>query len=205
MIGILDALGLDKVHFAGLSMGGMVGMGLALHHPDRLRSATVCDARAEAPAQYRDAWTERSRKVRQEGIEAMVEPSVTRWFTDAFQRENAAGMERMRAMIRRTSPDGFCGSAAALRELDYERRLGDVTLPMLFLVGSDDNGASPATMRAMHEKTPGSRFAEIPQAGHISVVEQPDAFARALLDFLSDVDARERPGSAGSGARGSVA
>lgn len=189
VIGLLDACGLDKVHFAGLSMGGMVGMGLALHHPDRLLSLAVCDARGEAPPQYRDAWAERARKVRAEGIEAMVEPSVTRWFTEAFQNGDASRMDAMRAMVRRTSVDGYAGSAAALRELDYERRLGDVSVPTLFLVGSHDAGAPPAVMRQMHEKTPGSRFAELADAGHLSVVEQPEAFARALLDFLSDVDA----------------
>lgn len=189
VIGLLDAFGLDKVHFAGLSMGGMVGMGLGLHHPDRLHSLAVCDARAEAPPEYRDAWGERARKVRADGIEVMVEPSVTRWFTEAFQHTETARMEAMRTMIRRTSVDGYAGSAAALRALDYERHLAGLRVPTLFLVGSDDAGAPPAVMRRMHEKTPGSRFAEIAEAGHLSVVEQPQAFARALLDFLSEVEA----------------
>jgi len=190
VIGLLDACGLDRVHFVGLSMGGMVGMGLALHHPDRLLSLTVCDARAEAPPEYRDAWAERSRKVRAEGIEAMVEPSVTRWFTRSFQTDQPSRMDEMRAMIRRTSVDGYAGSAAALRDLDYERHLGTLTVPSLFLVGSDDAGAPPDVMRRIQEATPDSRFVEIADAGHLSVVEQPQAFARALLEFLSDVESR---------------
>ncbi|WP_018699329.1 3-oxoadipate enol-lactonase [Amorphus coralli] len=190
VIGLLDACGLEKVHFAGLSMGGMVGMGLALHHPDRLLSLAVCDARGEAPPQYRDAWAERARKVRAEGIEAIVEPSVTRWFTRSFQTDQPSRMDAMRSMIRRTSVDGYAGSAAALRELDYERHLGKLTVPSLFLVGSDDAGAPPDVMRRMQSATPDSRFVEVANAGHLSAVEKPQAFAHALLDFLSDVDGR---------------
>jgi 3-oxoadipate enol-lactonase len=187
-IAIVDALGLERPHFVGLSMGGMVGMGLALDHPGRFASVTVCDARGEAPQQYRDAWTERSRKVRESGIEAMVEPSVTRWFTERFQRDEPGKIAWMRDMIRRTTPDGYCGCASALRRLDYERRLGSIAIPMLFLVGEADKGAPPDAMRGMHEKTPGSRFATIAGAGHISVVEQPAAFAEALLGFLGEAE-----------------
>jgi 3-oxoadipate enol-lactonase len=193
VIGLLEALGIERPHFAGLSMGGMVGMRLALDHPGRFASVTVCDARGEAPQQYRDAWIERSRKVREGGIEEMVEPSVTRWFTARCQREEPEKMARMRDMIRRTSPDGYCGCASALRQLDYERRLADAAIPMLFLVGEADNGAPPEIMYGMHEKTPGSRFAAIADAGHISVVEQPAAFAKAFLGFLNEVAQGEAP------------
>jgi 3-oxoadipate enol-lactonase len=189
VIGILDAVGIEKTHFVGLSMGGMVGMGLALDHSARMSSVTVCDARGVAPPEYRDAWAERSQKVRVGGIETMVEPSVTRWFTPAFQHNNQAALDKVRHMVRRTSVDGFCGSAAALCELDYERRLPDVNIPMLFLVGREDQGAPVAAMRELHGKTPGSRFAEIPDAAHISVMEQPERCAAALLDFLDTVEA----------------
>jgi len=189
VIGILDALDLAKTHFVGLSMGGMVGLGLALTRPNRMASVAVCDSRGSAPAEYRAAWTDRSQKVRDGGIEAMVEPSVTRWFTPGFQRSNPEAIDRMRDMVRRTSADGYCGSAAALRDLDYERLLPAV-VPMLFMTGSGDQGAPPSVVRSMHAKAPGSHYVELPDAGHISVMEQPVLFAEAILDFVDSIEVR---------------
>lgn len=184
VIGLLDSLKIERTHFVGLSMGGMVGMGLALDRPERLSSLVVCDARGDAPQAYKDSWNDRIALVRANGIEAIVEPTLARWFTDAFKaRED--GMKFMRDMVLRTSVDGFIGSAEALKELDYARRLPEMTLPTLFLVGGEDAGAPPATMRTMHEATPGSSFVEIAGAGHISAVEQPEAVAAAVLEFLN--------------------
>lgn len=194
-IGLLDALGVRRTHFVGLSMGGMVGMGLALDHPDRLLSLSVCDARAFAPPEYRDSWTQRAAAVRERGIEAIVEPTLSRWFTPAFATRDPEGPERMKAMIRRTSVEGYAGCAAALRELDYLRRLGELRVPTLFLGGAQDQGAPPAVMREMHAAAPGSRYAEIPDAGHIANIEQPDRFHAAIQDFLASVG--DRPGTAG--------
>ena len=187
VIGLLDAADLGQVHFVGLSMGGMVGMGLGVEHGDRLASLTVCDARGHAPPQYRDAWAGRCDAVRQGGIEAMVEPSVSRWFTPAFQ-SRPDDMERMRQMVRRTSSEGYCGCAMALRDLDYERRLPELKVPTLYLVGDGDNGAPPEVMAKMHAATPGSQYIEIAEAGHMSAVEQPEAFAEAILQFLNDTE-----------------
>ena len=189
-IGILDTLDFAETHFVGLSMGGMVGLGLALSRPERLASVAVCDARGSAPVEYRAAWSDRSQKVRDGGIEAMVEPSVTRWLTQGFQRSHPQTLDRMRNMVRRTSPEGYCGSAAALRGLDYERLLPDVLVPMLFLTGSGDQGAPPAVVRAMQAMAPGSRYVELPNAGHISVVEQPAPFAAADLELVESIAAR---------------
>jgi 3-oxoadipate enol-lactonase len=190
VIGILDALDFARTHFVGLSMGGMVGLGLALNRPNRMASVAVCDARGSAPAEYRAAWSDRGQKVRDGGIEAMVEPSVTRWFTPGFQRSHPEIIDRMRDVVRRTSPDGYCGSAAALRELDYERLLPDTLVPMLFMTGSGDQGAPPAVVRAMQAKAPCSHYVELPDAGHISVMEQPALFAAAILDFVEGIEMR---------------
>ncbi|MCS6930711.1 MAG: alpha/beta fold hydrolase [Acetobacteraceae bacterium] len=184
VIGLLDALGIARTHFVGLSMGGMVGMGLGLNHPGRLLSLAVCDARAVAPPDYRAAWTDRAAKVRAEGMEAIVEPTLSRWFTPAFGRHDPSAREAVRRMIRRTSVEGYAGCAAALRGLDYLHRLGDLRLPVLFLGGAEDQGAPVEAMRAMHHATPGSRHVVIPNAGHLANLEQPEAFHAAVVDFL---------------------
>ncbi len=184
LLQLLHAHGISRVHLVGLSMGGMVGLGLALAHPDRLLSLTCCDARASAPAAYRANWAARAETVRLHGMEPMVAASVERWFAAGFATRMPAELARVEAMVRNTAPGGYRGCAAALRDLDYEGRLGAITVPTLFLVGAEDAGAPPDTMRAMAAATPGARFVEIPDAGHLSALEQPEAVATALLDFL---------------------
>jgi 3-oxoadipate enol-lactonase len=187
-VGLLDAFGIQRTHFIGLSMGGMVGMGLGLAHADRLLSLAVCDARAVAPPEYRDSWTQRARTVREKGIEAIVEPTLSRWFTPGFS-EDPQRPDAVRAMIRGTSDEGYAGCASALRDLDYLDRLGALRLPVLYLCGAEDQGAPPAIMRTMHAATPGSRYVEIPAAGHIANLEQPALFNAAILGFLEQAAA----------------
>jgi 3-oxoadipate enol-lactonase len=187
-IGLMDALGIDTAHYGGLSLGGMTALGLALDHPERLKSVIVCDARATAPPEYQKAWAERSEAVRARGMEAIVESTVTRWFApDALQRR-ADVVEQLRGLVRGTSVPGYCGSATALQKLDYGRRLGEIRVPTLFLTGAQDQGAPPAVMREMQQAVRGSRFVEIPDAGHISAAEQPTAVAKAIEAFLDDIE-----------------
>jgi 3-oxoadipate enol-lactonase len=189
VIAILDELNLDRVHFVGLSMGGMVGMELALRAPERMTCLAVCNARGASPAQYRDAWVERSANVRAGGIETIVESSIARWFTPHFLANRADAVEAMRGIVRGTSVDGYCGSAAALCELDHEKHLSRLTMPLLFLAGAQDQGAPPAVMKPMQQRAPGSRYVELREAAHISVVEQPRLFAEALIGFLDPIEA----------------
>lgn len=184
VICILDALDIRNTHFVGLSMGGMIGLGLTLDHAARLLSATICDARANATDDYRDAWSKRIQSVRQNGIDAIVESTVTRWFTPAFQANEPDRMNWMRSMIRRTSVAGYAGCGAALKDLDYGSRLHEIRVPIFYVVGSDDQGAPASVMWDMHKTTPDSHFVEIPDAGHISNVEQPSLFNAAVAGFL---------------------
>lgn len=184
VIGVLDALEVPKTHFVGLSMGGMIGLGLTLDYPERLLSATICDARADATEDYRDAWSKRIQSVRTGGVEAILESTVTRWFTPAFQENEPDRMNWMRSMIRRTSVEGYAGCGSALRDLSYGSRLNKIRTPVLYIVGSDDQGAPASVMWNMHTVTPNSHFIEIPDAGHISNVEQPSLFNAAVADFL---------------------
>jgi 3-oxoadipate enol-lactonase len=187
-IGLLDQLDIRRTHFVGLSLGGMVGLRLALDHPDRLSSLACCDARASAPEEYKNNWRQRQAAVREGGMETMVEPSMGRWFAPGYRTRQPERAREVEAMVRNTAPDGYRGCAAALEHLDYGPRIASITVPTLYLVGAHDQGAPPATMRAMHEATPASRYVEIADAGHLSCVEQPDAVAEALLTFFGAVE-----------------
>jgi 3-oxoadipate enol-lactonase len=183
-LGLLDALGVERTHFVGLSMGGMVALGLALQHPERLFSLSVCDARAEATEEYNEGWRQRVGIVRERGVCALVDRTLTRWFTPNFLAQPSPRLEKMRAMMAQTSTEGYCGCAAALQRLAYAHRLHEMKVPVLYLVGDQDLGAPPPIVREMHHRTPGSEYVEIANAGHISAIEQPQAFAAAILRFL---------------------
>jgi 3-oxoadipate enol-lactonase len=185
-VALMNALDISRAHYVGLSLGGMVGLGLALDHPERLISLACCDARASGSADYRNAWVHRRMAALEEGMEPMVEQSMARWFAPGFREHWPGRAAQVEAMIRRTSRNGYCGCAAALLTLDYFRHLGRIAIPTLYLVGKHDQGAPPATVRRMQEATPGAQYVEIPEAGHLSCIEQPDAVADALANFFND-------------------
>ena len=187
-VGILDALGIEQCHFGGLSMGGMVTLGLLLDHPKRLRSAVIADSRHTTRPDFTEAWLARAEEVRKGGVEAIVESTISRWSSAGLAQRSPAIIARMRAMILRTSANGYRGCAAALARLNYGHRLGEISVPTLLVCGSEDHGAPPENTRQMHAAIKGSRFVEIEQAGHISNIEQPRIFSDAVIVFLRDVD-----------------
>jgi 3-oxoadipate enol-lactonase len=187
--GLMDELKIETAHVCGLSMGGMVAQGLVLDHPRRIKSASVCDSRHSTAPEFSKAWYTRIGEVRGGGIEAIVDSSVTRWSSAGLAERRPDIIARMKAMIRNTSPDGYCGCAVALAHLDYGRRFGEIRTPMLFLTGSEDHGAPPEGTREMHRMVAGSRFVEIEQAGHISNIERPEPFNAAILSLVDDVEA----------------
>ncbi|MGA2894885.1 MAG: 3-oxoadipate enol-lactonase [Xanthobacteraceae bacterium] len=181
-LGLLDALGIDKAHFAGLSMGGATALGLAERHPERFASIIVCDSPCQSTPQSSQQWEERIKVAQQNGIEALVEPTIARWFPAETVAKNPPHLDKVRAMIKATPVNGFIGCAAALAAHDYAAAVATVKCPVLFLVGEKD-GPAPA-MRKLNEKLAGSRYIEIPDAGHISNMDRPAEFNRAVRDFL---------------------
>jgi 3-oxoadipate enol-lactonase len=185
-VALLDHFSIDRAHYVGLSLGGMTALGLAIHHSDRLLSIGVCDARADAPAEFRDPWDERIHVVRSEGMAALVEPTVRRWFLPETFNRRGSVIDPVRSMIRDTPADGFVGCARALQGLDYEGSLAQITVPTLLLAG-DADGPIPEINERMEQVIPRATRVVINGAGHISNVEQPEAFNRALSAFLASV------------------
>ena len=181
-IGLMDALSIEKAHFVGLSLGGVTAIGLAMAHPGRLSSVSICSARADATAASRAAWEERIHLAAEKGMAALVEPTVRRWFAAAGSSEKPA----VRAMIGSTSVEGFAGCARVLQALDLEPSLHKIAVPALLLVGSEDD-VLPGINKTMAARIPGARMVTIPGAGHLPNVEQPAAFSAALLEFLDSV------------------
>jgi 3-oxoadipate enol-lactonase len=182
-LALMDAHNIDKAHFGGLSMGGATALGLAERHPQRFLSIIVADSPCQSTPQSSQQWEERIAVAQKQGIEALVEPTVGRWFPPETVAANPPHLDKIRAMIRTTPVNGFIGCAAALAAHDYASAVGTVKCPTLFIVGEKD-GAAPVAMAKLHEKLAGSRFVTLPGAGHISNMDRPAEFSRALREFL---------------------
>lgn len=181
-VALLDALGLEKVHFVGLSMGGMIGQQLGARYGDRVHSLTLCNTASEmAP---RTMWDDRLAMAKEKGIAAMVEPTLQRWFTEPFRKDNPAVMARIGAMIRAVPAAGYAGCARAISEMNLTHRLKEIKCPALVMAGAEDAGTPVAMTHEIHANLPGSELLIIPEASHLSNVEQPAAFNVALSAFL---------------------
>jgi 3-oxoadipate enol-lactonase len=183
-VALLDALRIDTVHFVGLSIGGMIGQGLALNHGDRLESLTLCDTSAIMPAEAQPILQERIATARANGMADQVEGTLERWFTPAYLKANSPEVEMIRQQIRATPLAGYIGCSEALRGLKYLQRLSEITLPTLVMVGEEDPGTPVAAAEAIHERIAGSQLVILPAARHLSNIEQAAAFNEALLNFL---------------------
>lgn len=184
VIALLDALGIERTHFVGLSLGGMIGQHVALKAPQRLASLVLADTTSRYPAEAGPVWDERIRIVRQQGMEPMVEPTLARWFTERYRLGNPAVMARIGALIRATPVAGYLGCCHAIPRLDVTERLRALHLPALVMVGDQDTGTPEAMAREIHEAISGSQLVVIRDAAHLSNIEQVAQFNRALLGFL---------------------
>ncbi|MGH7312897.1 MAG: 3-oxoadipate enol-lactonase, partial [Candidatus Rokuibacteriota bacterium] len=186
-LGLLDALDIERAHWLGLSLGGMIGQTLALKAPGRLRSLVLCDTTSRVPSEAKPLWEGRIRTAEAQGMEPLVEPTIERWFTAPFRQRRPEVIDRVRTMIRETDPRGYAGCCHAIAALDLTDRLSAIRLPALVVVGEDDLGTPVAAARTMHEHIKGSELVVIPAAAHLSNIEQPEAFSNAVVKFLGRV------------------
>jgi len=183
VVALFDALAIERAHFAGMSMGGATALGLALKHPERVDRVMICDSGCASTPPTAQQWEERIAAARAGGMAPLVEPTIARWFPPETVAANPPHLDKVRAMIRSTPVDGFIGCAAALADHDFRSAVGSLTRPALFLVGEKD-GTTPVTMRQMHQALPGSAFVGLEGAGHISNLDRPAEFTRAITQFL---------------------
>jgi 3-oxoadipate enol-lactonase len=183
-LGLLDALGIERVHFVGLSMGGMIGQCLALNHPERLENLVLCDTAALLPEETQPIWQERIEMAREKGMEALVGETLERWFTPDFLRQDPPEVQLIRQQFLATPVDGYVGCSEAIRGLNYLERLSGIKMPTLIMVGEEDPGTPVASAEGMQQRIAGSTLVVLPSAAHLSNVEQVKAFNRALISFL---------------------
>jgi 3-oxoadipate enol-lactonase len=183
VVALMDALSIKRAHFAGLSMGGMTALFLAQRHPERFDRIVACDCGPASTPASAQQWKERIEIAAKDGIGALVEPTITRWFPPDFVATKAPVLDKVRQMIRSTPIAGFSGCAQALSDYDLRPGLGRIDRPTLLIVGTKD--ATLAGIRQIKDAVRGAALVELEGAGHIANVEQPAAFTGAMRDFLS--------------------
>ena len=185
--GLFDALGVERTHWVGLSMGGMIGQAFALKYPGTFSSIVLADTTSRRPANAAEMWGERIRIAQQSGMDALVESTLERWFTASYRASRQDVMQRIGNDIRSTPTAGFAGCCHAISKVDYLDRLREIHVPALVLVGEHDHGTPPAMAQQIHANLPGSELKFIPSAAHLSNIEQAQVFNDALTGFLSRV------------------
>jgi 3-oxoadipate enol-lactonase len=182
----LDALGIAKVHFIGLSIGGMIGQAFAIGHGARLASLMLCDTLPATLPGAAEAWAPRIAAIKQANSCApLADGTMERWFTDAYRPRDPARWRQIRDTIAATTPQGYLGCAAAILNFDFLPKLPTLKVPTLVLCGAEDPGTPPAENKRIAGLVPGARYEEIATARHFPNVEQPDAFNKVMMGWLS--------------------
>jgi len=194
LLALLDEHGIPRASFCGLSLGGMIGIWLAAEAPERIdRLALLCtSAWLGAP----EAWDERIATIRRDGVESVADAVVARWFTAEFAAREPQTVARRRRALTETSPEGYAGCCAAIRDLDLRERLATIAAPTLIVGALQDTATPIEHQAALAAAIPEARLTVLDGAAHLAAVERGPAVAAALLDHLGAGEARHERGMA---------
>ena len=182
LLEVLDELGLDRVSVCGVSLGGMVGMALAVKAPERVeRLVLACTSSYLGPSQQ---WNERARLVRAEGMEAIADTVVGRWFTQELVQEDPETVARFRAMLAATPPEGYARCCEAVAAWDARGWISAITAPVLVLAGAEDPATPVEHAELIASRIPGARLHILARAAHLANVERAEVFTGAVLEHL---------------------
>jgi 3-oxoadipate enol-lactonase len=181
---LLKFLKIERTHFCGLSMGGMIGQTFALKYPGVFQTLTLADTTSRYPAEAAPVWADRVKTAEAKGMEPLAQPTLERWFTEPFRNSNPAMVDGIRKLILATPVAGYAGCCHALPKINATARLKEIKCPILVIVGEQDPGTPVAMAKEIHDNAPGSKLVVLPQAAHLANLEQPAAFTRALEEFL---------------------
>jgi len=184
---LLRELDTGPVVWVGLSMGGMVGQELALRHPSLVRALVLANTTSAYPEAARAVWEQRIATVNAQGIEAIADAVMARYFTEAFRAEKAGTVSRFRRRVVSTDADGYVGCCSAVGHVDTTARLGQIGVPALVIAGELDQGTPVSMAQTLAEEIPNASLVVLKAASHLSAVEQPEAFKAAVMGFIDTV------------------
>ena len=185
---VLDALsqlGVEKCHWLGLSLGGMVGQAAALAAPEQIASLVLADSTSAHPTASRPMWEARAATAAEKGMVGIADGTLERWFTTDFARVQPGALADMRQAILTTPVEGFVQSALAIPKMNFTPRLGEINCPTLVVVGDQDHATPLEHSQTLAQGIQGARLVVIQNAAHLSAVEQPEAFNAALDTFYA--------------------
>jgi 3-oxoadipate enol-lactonase len=186
VVQVLDALRIERCHFVGLSIGGMIGQSLALRHAPRLSSMLLSDTQTESPPDAATFWGPMIASInRAASLEPIADRTMERWLTPAYKRAHPGRWRQVRDTVAACTPAGYIGCAQAIGDFNFTSRLGGVSVPALITCGSEDPRATPAESRHIASLLQDGRYEQFTGAKHVPNVEQPDAFNQVLLQWLA--------------------
>ncbi len=181
VIGLFDALGIERSHFCGISMGGLTGLALGARYPERINRLVLSNTAALIGS--RDGWTTRIAAVREKGMPGLADSVLERWFTDGFRAAHPEKLDPLRAVFSATSADGYASNCEALASADLRADTVNVVAPTLVIAGTHDLSTSAEQGRWLKQAIAGAQYVEL-DAGHIANIEQASRYTRTLLNFF---------------------
>ena len=184
LVALLDRLGIERASLCGLSIGGMISMWVAAHAPERVNRLVLCCTSAHLGP--RESWLERAAIVRANGVQAVADAVLGRWFTPSFAQSHPEVIERMRAQLVATPREGYAGCCEAIAAMDLTVDLPSITTPTLVISAAEDPSIPPEHGRRIAELIPGSRFELVQHARHIANIEQAELITELIEAFLTE-------------------
>jgi 3-oxoadipate enol-lactonase len=182
VVALIEALGVERVHFCGLSMGGQIGMWLGGNAPARLDKLVLCNTGAKIGTP--EVWSLRIEAVKSAGMKSIAPAVMERWFTAGFRATQVETVAAVQKLLEDTNPDGYIANCEAVRDFDYRERVDKIAVPTLVIAGSADPSTPPADGRFIAKHIAGAKFVEL-NAAHLSNIEDEARFTREVGDFLA--------------------
>lgn len=182
VVNLLDHLNIEKAAFCGISMGGLTGQWLAIHHAKRFSHVIVCNTAAKIGQEQ--AWLDRASLVREQGLAPIASTAAGRWFTEAFVQSNPDIVAKLSNDLGAGSPEGYASCCEALAKADVREELASIEVPVLIIAGQQDPVTTVEDGQYMLDRISKAQLFEI-NASHISNIEQPEAFNQAVLKFVA--------------------
>jgi 3-oxoadipate enol-lactonase len=182
VLSLLDALRIDHSHFCGLSMGGMIGMWLAVHASQRFARIVLCSTAPKIGTP--EIWNPRIEAIRKSGMNAIASAAIERWLTPEFRAREPQKTAGLLRLLQTAPPEGYVACCAAVRDADLREAVVAIRAPVQVIMGARDPATPAADGRALAQRIPGARYAEL-EGSHLCNVESPERFNDALIGFLT--------------------
>ncbi|MBP1851681.1 3-oxoadipate enol-lactonase [Rhizobium halophytocola] len=182
LAGLVEHVGIKKAVFCGLSVGGLIVQGLYAKRPELVRKIVLCDTAPKIGVA--DTWNARIKAIRDNGMASIADGVMEKWFTPHFHEERDEDLDGYRVMFERQPASGYISTCEAIRDTDFSDILPTISVPTLLVVGDQDGSTPPELVRAASERIPGASLQVIEGCGHIPCVEQPEALAALIQQFI---------------------